>query len=115
METHREQNERGERPPIGDGAALTIGSLAGAAGGILLGVLIASIVDPGWTLTSAIIVFHVTLAMVAMGAWTAPSLFSDPEQEAASPAVAAGDIQPSGPELKSDLSRQATVTDSIAS
>jgi hypothetical protein len=67
--------------PIGDGKAVAIGGLAGALGGILLGLLIAWSTSPGWSLTSIIIVFHVTVAMIAMGAWCAPSIVSDPDLE----------------------------------
>lgn len=76
-------NPNHPQPNLGDGVSVLIGSLAGAAGGVLLGGLIAWTVSPGWSITSAIIIFHVTLAMIAMGAWTAPSLISDPDQEAA--------------------------------
>ncbi len=94
-------------PPsaMGDGLSMLLGSLAGLVGGVLLGGLIAWTVSPTWSLTSAIIVFHVTLAMVAMGAWTAPSLISDPKQDAQPSALGAPDVQPASHELKSSMDR----------
>jgi hypothetical protein len=76
-----ESNQHRPVQSIDDGRAAAMGSLAGGFGGILLGLLIAWSTGPGWSLTSVIIVAHVTLAMIAMGAWCGPSIVSDPTQE----------------------------------
>ncbi len=66
---------------VSDGAAVLVGCLAGGLIGVTLGLLIAWTISPGWTLMSWIVLCHVTLAMVAMGAWCAPALLSDPESQ----------------------------------
>jgi hypothetical protein len=72
---HDDSNKQRPSHSIGDGQAVEIGSLAGAVGGILLGLLAAWSTGPGWSLTSVIIVAHVTVAMIAMGAWPAIDRF----------------------------------------
>lgn len=65
----------------GDNVAILIGCVSGALSGVSLGLLIAWTISPDWTIMSWIVLFHITLAMIAMGAWCAPSLFSDPEND----------------------------------
>ena len=61
--------------------AAFVGCLAGAIAGAPLGLLIAWIIMPGWSLMTAIIVAHVSLAMLAMGAWAIPALVAKPEKQ----------------------------------
>jgi high-affinity Fe2+/Pb2+ permease len=80
-----------EHSSLNDGEATIAGCVAGTLGGLVLGVLIAWLTIGEWSVTSAIVVAHVTLAMIAMGAWSAPSLFSEtaPSEHHALEAVSA--------------------------
>ena len=73
--------ENARQHSMSDGAAVVIGCSGGAAGGLLLGLVIAAATVPLFSLTSAIVILHVTLAMIAMGAWCVPSIVSDPANE----------------------------------
>jgi hypothetical protein len=67
--------------PASDGHAVFIGCVSGCLSGILLGVVIAGTTGPLLSVTSLIIIFHASLAMLAMGAWAAPAIMSDPDAE----------------------------------
>jgi len=88
LERPADTPEGARHDAMSDGMAALIGALAGAASGLFLGLIVAAATVPLYSLTSAIVISHVTLAMVAMGAWCAPSIVSDPMKEHATNTVA---------------------------
>lgn len=64
-----------------DGWAALVGCAVGAALGAVLGGVAAWATAPGSWFAAALVVFHVTLAMIVMGVWLAPSLMSKPRPD----------------------------------
>ncbi len=81
MNNTKHLHEQHQAASISDASAALRGSLLGIAAGIPLGILIASLMGSLWTVTGVIVVLHAAIAMVAMGAWLAPSLLSKPVDE----------------------------------
>jgi hypothetical protein len=66
-----------KQPARHDGFAILIGCLAGLSGGIFLGLCFVFLLGCDTLEMQLVIVLHTTLAMIVMGAWTAPSLWSE--------------------------------------
>lgn len=62
------------QPPRHDGFAILMGCLAGLLGGMGLGLCFVFLLGCDTLDMQLVIVLHTTLAMIVMGAWTAPAL-----------------------------------------